>query len=823
VTEDNSPPPNQQETASSPDRGNQRSVDFIEAFLGEVAAGAFIAGSVPGSRDVRVVGQYTPEKVLALPDNERHHITAAVYPVGLAKRADEKALGIWGLVFDDVGERGPGDTPSLLAPLAKIDKSWFQFLLEPSWIHETSKGNFQYGYAFLDLVDMDTARQMRASVRGRHPGLAAGLHSLGQYCRLPSGTNTKPDRGDFRTRMVFVGRSYSLEEFLEGFGLRCGDMGEGGHNSGELCPPGDMGDMGTAGTVPGPIPGPGSLVTPLVETCTVGIALKILKLLPNDSWFEDRGKWVRLAHALRGALGEEGRDLFLAWCDTYTGVIVEGEAERVWDTLPESLASASTLRILVEERWGKESSEYGKVNGWLSKFDETDESAADAARVSPPMLSVDHFWAYAPMNQYIYEPDGKLWPPPSVNLRVAPIGTGVPDAKGKEKTIPATAWLSRHRSVTGLSWLPGRGRVLKGMKILQSGIFPEPTSAVFNLYQEPVIEPGDAAKAGMWLQHVRVLYPGDADWIFDWLAHRVQRPGEKINHGLLLGGAPGVGKDTLLAPAMRAVGDANVSEISPIQIGEGFNGYRQSVILRISELRDLGDMKPWGLYESMKVLLAAPPETLAVNTKFVKEYYVPNVVGVVMTTNHKQDGLYLPPDDRRHYVAWSTLPGAGEAGALDTAYFAGLWTWFDSGGYGHVAAWLRARDLSGFNAKAPPRRTKAWHAIVDANRGSEDASLADALETLGYPDVFTLDDLEAAGDAIVKSWLRDLTKHRILPKKLEGEGYEKIRNPVAKSGRWRTGGKDKVIIYGKVKLSQKQQEDMAGELVKAARAFKVEE
>ena len=26
--------------------------------------------------------------------------------------------------------------------------------------------------------------------------------------------------------------------------------------------------------------------------------------------------------------------------------------------------------------------------------------------------------------------------------------------------------------------------------------------------------------------------------------------------------------------------------------------------------------------------------------------------GVIMTTNHKAGGLYLPPDDRRHYVAW---------------------------------------------------------------------------------------------------------------------------------------------------------------------------
>jgi hypothetical protein len=30
-------------------------------------------------------------------------------------------------------------------------------------------------------------------------------------------------------------------------------------------------------------------------------------------------------------------------------------------------------------------------------------------------------------------------------------------------------------------------------------------------------------------------------------------------------------------------------------------------------------------------------------------------MGVIITTNHKTDGIYLPADDRRHFVAWSTL------------------------------------------------------------------------------------------------------------------------------------------------------------------------
>jgi hypothetical protein len=60
-----------------------------------------------------------------------------------------------------------------------------------------------------------------------------------------------------------------------------------------------------------------------------------------------------------------------------------------------------------------------------------------------------------------------------------------------------------------------------------------------------------------WLAHIRKIYPDDADHIIAWLAHRVQRPGEKINHALVLGGEPGIGKDSMLEPVKYAVGPWN--------------------------------------------------------------------------------------------------------------------------------------------------------------------------------------------------------------------------------------------------------------------------
>jgi Family of unknown function (DUF5906) len=107
-----------------------------------------------------------------------------------------------------------------------------------------------------------------------------------------------------------------------------------------------------------------------------------------------------------------------------------------------------------------------------------------------------------------------------------------------------------------------------------------------------------------------------------WLAHRVQRPEEKVNHALVLGGNQGVGKDTLLEPVKRAVGPWNFSEVWPIQALGRFNGLLRSVVLRVNEARDLGDVDRFKFYDHMKQFTAAPPDVLRIDEKNLREYYI---------------------------------------------------------------------------------------------------------------------------------------------------------------------------------------------------------
>jgi hypothetical protein len=330
-------------------------------------------------------------------------------------------------------------------------------------------------------------------------------------------------------------------------------------------------------------------------------------------------------------------------------------------------------------------------------------------------LSSDDFYAYMPAHRYIFAPSRQLWPAVSVNARLECI-----------EGIAASAWLDRNRHVEQMTWAPGQPMLIEDRLISEGGWIVKPGCRTFNLYRPPHIRLGNPKMIEPWLEHLHCIYPEDAEHIIHWLAQRVQKPGEKINHALMLGGRQGIGKDTLLEPVKYAIGAWNFTEVSPAHMFGRFNGFVRSVILRVSEARDLGDANRFTFYEHMKIYSAAPPDVLRCDEKNLREYSVPNVCGVIITTNHKTDGIYLPADDRRHYVAWSDATKEN----FTLNYWTSLYRWYEDEGYQNVAAYLTQFDLAGFNPKAPPRTTVAFHAIVDANRAPEDAELADALDAI---------------------------------------------------------------------------------------------
>jgi hypothetical protein len=61
----------------------------------------------------------------------------------------------------------------------------------------------------------------------------------------------------------------------------------------------------------------------------------------------------------------------------------------------------------------------------------------------------------------------------------------------------------------------------------------------------------------------------------------------------------------------RAVGPWNFADVTPRHVLGRFNGFLKSIILRVSEARDLGDVDRFAFYDHMKLFTAAPPDRCA--------------------------------------------------------------------------------------------------------------------------------------------------------------------------------------------------------------------
>jgi hypothetical protein len=417
-------------------------------------------------------------------------------------------------------------------------------------------------------------------------------------------------------------------------------------------------------------------------------------------------------------------------------------------------------------------------------------------------VTLSDFYAFMPSHNYIYVPSREPWPGASVNARIPPVQIDI-DENGEPVNISASAWLDQNKPVEQMTWAPGLPMIIPDRLVSAGGWIERRGVSCFNLYRPPGLLRGNAAKAGVWLDHVQKVYPNDTTHIVTWCAHRVQRPEEKINHALVLGGLQGVGKDTMLEPVKYAVGPWNFTEVSPLHLLGRFNGFVKSVILRINEARDLGDMDRYAFYDHMKAYTAAPPDVLRVDEKNLREHSVLNCLGAIITSNYKANGIYLPADDRRHYVAWSDA----ERDDFGDDYWTKLWHWYEDGGYGHVAAYLAELDISSFDPKAPPPKTPAFWDIVDASRAPEDAEMADALDSLGNPTVTTVGQLQVAVQGRNGEppsdfywWLKDRKNRRQLPHRFETCGYVPVRNDAAKDGLWVIKGA-RQVVYAKASMS----------------------
>lgn len=240
----------------------------------------------------------------------------------------------------------------------------------------------------------------------------------------------------------------------------------------------------------------------------------------------------------------------------------------------------------------------------------------------------------------------------------------------------------------------------------------------------PQPAPGDVSR---WLTHLERLIPVDfeREHLLNVMAHKVQFPGHKINHAILMGGTHGSGKDTLFAPFFWAIGGASKTNCSLVKNEDLTSqwGYAlECEVMEIAELRQSEAKDRRSLENTLKPIIAAPPELLPINRKGLHPYMALNRVLVVAFSNERA-AITISTEDRRWFCLWAECEKLPEAEAV------GLWNWYKNrGGFEAVAHYLATRDVSAFNPSAPPPMTEAKAIMTEQGQSMAEAFIVDLIE-----------------------------------------------------------------------------------------------
>jgi hypothetical protein len=236
--------------------------------------------------------------------------------------------------------------------------------------------------------------------------------------------------------------------------------------------------------------------------------------------------------------------------------------------------------------------------------------------------------------------------------------------------------------------------------------------------------PGDVSP---WLAHAEHMIPDpiEREHVFNVMAYKRQHPNVKINHAVLHAGRPGSGKDTLWAPFLWSIGGqslANVTIVKNEELSSQWGYALESEVIVINELRQAEAKDRRALENSLKPVIAAPPETLTVNRKGLHPYKALNRVFVLSFSNERA-AISLPSDDRRWFVVWS------HAERMTVEDANRLWGWYKAGGFAAVTGWLDARDVSAFNPGAAPPMTEAKSIMIESAMSTAESFLVEMIRT----------------------------------------------------------------------------------------------
>ncbi len=281
------------------------------------------------------------------------------------------------------------------------------------------------------------------------------------------------------------------------------------------------------------------------------------------------------------------------------------------------------------------------------------------------------------------------------------------------------------RVVDRIEYVPGEERVFRrdDVEVLNS-----------YHYTPPTILQATSEEDALWDEFMEHLFPStDPDCaagrerIWQSLAWLVQDESRRLPVAVLLVGAQGSGKSTLMDKVVRLVlGRHNVGSVTAGELDSPFNDWVKGIrALVIPELRMASGRDARRLADMLKPITT--DEVVRISPKGYAGYEQPNALSIFATSNY-DDAVKLDEDDRR-WMAVKT-----PAGRMPDRLAKRLHAWLGSNrAPGVLRGWLMGVDLGQFEPHALPRMTEAKRQMLALSRDPAQRVVVEQFERHASP------------------------------------------------------------------------------------------
>lgn len=556
------------------------------------------------------------------------------------------------VILDDIGGKCPVD--DLPAGLRK-----------PTYIIESSAGNFQYGYKLAEpIVDVEEARLLIGdlySVGGWDSGGAVAA----KYVRLPYGIHGKTK---FPVRLVelYGGEVFEPDELRE---LAEFDVAAPDAQARRAA-------MRYARKINAQTVDCEGVVDPLLEI------LNERGMILNDT-----GTWVQIE---------------CPWVSEHTDGDNSGTAY-----LPIGRGRDSGFRAF--------KCHHDSCSGQHTRafLDRMEKITGKKFAVYDPASLLARDWIHVCSYGYVNLQTGVRIGKPDFDERFAEKVLGAQSLAGSWRQHPM------RRSLDGPERRPDRA----DERILESE-----GREMLNTYRRPPwmeVPDVDYSLLDTWFGFAEYLFPVEMEreYVLNWMAKKVQDPCFRGAVILCVAQAEGTGRTTFWNLFAEILGLADCTTLSFRDLLGAYDDHLTAGFAVCDEASDESNhLSKFSASDTLKQRCDPTPRHMLLNIKSAPKISHFVTTSLVLCTNHA-DAMSLSENSRRLFVVSNPDEPRAES------YFRRLAAWRDARGWqDHLFTWLLRRDVSGWDGYAPPPLTAAKRTMVGATLGDVGVAVRVVLE-----------------------------------------------------------------------------------------------